>query len=261
MESSGEYGALVDHPESPCATEIISLTESADNNEPDSDTNSDSSLPSLRDVLRPRKRSITDGKDIEGGAQQKRSRRQSRHRRQTTAERRGSVEIAESPSRSDHTSGLHSLGVTTVMTGSQDGGSTMERTQQHKVHSGKGPSSSMSTGQLDPEGRTNGDSHGEYRESQLPTTNAVELLVNLSGGSFLGVYGQRETCQGREYCCLLGAWLRPEDGVPHDQIQEYDRELVQRSRRQSLRKRKRESDHDGTDTQVLQKVRQWRADL
>ena len=96
---------------------------------------SDSSLPSLRDVLR---RSITDVKDIEAGVQQKRSCSRSHHSHQTTAERRGSVEIAESPSRSDDTSNFHILGITTVITGSQDkGDSTTERSKQHKGHSSK----------------------------------------------------------------------------------------------------------------------------
>lgn len=188
MESSSEHGASVDHSESPCSTEIISLGGSVDNSEPDSDTNSDSSLPSLRDVLRPRKRSIADVKEIEDGAQQKRSCRQSRHRRQTTAERRESVEIAESPSRSDYTSGLHNLGVTAMMNGSQDkGDSRKERTQLHKVHSGQGPSSLTSERQLDRERRSYRDSQVEHRDSQIRTTAVGEISVKVSSGTLLGL--------------------------------------------------------------------------
>lgn len=216
-------------------------------------------MPSLHDVLRPRKRSIADVKDIEDGAQQKRSRRQSRHRRETTAGRRESFEIAESPSRSDYTSDLHNLGVTTMMKGSQDkGDSTTERTQQHKVHSGQGPSSLTSEKQLDPERRSYRDSQVERRDSQIRTIAIGEISVKVSSGTLLGLYGQRETCQGPEYCCLIGTWLRPEDGIPQNQIQKYDRGVAQSHRRRSLRKRRSGCERDA-DTEVLQKVRRWKA--
>ncbi|KAK5069379.1 hypothetical protein LTR51_008629 [Lithohypha guttulata] len=252
MGSPSEYGALVNHYESPCPTEIISPTESTDNSDTESGTDSDSSLPSLHDVLLgPKERSITDVKDIAGGAQQKRTRRQIRHKRQTTAERDGSVEIAESPSRSDHKIDVHSLGVTTVMAGSQDKCDSMtERTQQCKAQSGQEPLSSKK--QLGPERRSNRDSQVEYH---------VEMLVNVGGSDVLGIYGQRETNQGREYRCLIGAWLHPDDGIPRGEIQKYNRGVMQSTRRQSLRKRKRDSDYDETDTRVLQKVRQWKTNL
>lgn len=178
-------------------------------------------------------------KDIEGGAQQKSSRCQSRHRRRAAAERGRSVEIAESPNRSDHT-----------------------RARQHEVHIGKRPPSSTSERQLDPGRRSKRDSQLEYRDSPFQTTtNAVEVSVNVSSSTFLGVYGQRDTDQGREYCCLDGAWFRPEDGIPDSEIREYNRKVVQSTRLQSLRKRKHKSSHDNTDTQVLQQVRRWKADL
>lgn len=219
-------------------------------------------MPSLHDLLRPRKRSVADGKDIEDGAQQKTSPRQSRHRRQTTAGRRESVEIAESPSRSDYTSDLHNLGVTTIMKGSQDkGDSTTEQTQRHKVHSGQRALSSTSNRQLDPERRSYRESQAKDGDTLIQTTRIGEISLNVSNGTLLGVYGQRKTSQGPEYCCLIGTWLRPEDGIPDSEIQEYDREVVQSTRRQSLRKRKWESDHDNTHTQVLGRVRRWKADL
>ncbi|KAK5936731.1 hypothetical protein PMZ80_010994 [Knufia obscura] len=240
---------------------MISLSENVDNSDPDSDSNSDSSLPSLHDVLRPRKRSIADVKDIEDGAQQKRSRRQSRHRRQTTAGRRESIEIAESPSRSDYTSDLHNLGVTTIMSGSRDkGDSRKERTKLHKVHSGQGPSSSTSKRQLDAERRSYRDSQAEDRGSQILTTDVGEISVSVSRDDFLGVYGRRETCRGPEYCCLIGTWLRPEDGIPRNEIQKYDRGVAQDRRRRSLRKRRYWSDRDA-DTEVFQEVRRWKAGL
>ncbi|KAK5309156.1 hypothetical protein LTR70_010553 [Exophiala xenobiotica] len=237
---------------------MISLSESVYNSGPDSDTNSDSSLPSLHDVLRPRKRSVADVKDIEDGAQQKRSRRQSRHRRETTAGRRESFEIAESPSRSDYT---HNLGVTTMMNGSQDkGDSKKERTKLHKVHSGQGPSSSISKRQLDAERRSYRDSQAEDRGSQILTTDVGEISASVSRNNFLGVYGQRETCQGPEYSCLIGTWLRPEDGIPQNQIQKYERGVAQSRRRRSFRKRRSGSERDA-DTEVLHEVRRWKAGL
>jgi len=140
-----------------------------------------------------------------------------------------------------------------VMAGSQDKGDSMtERTQQHKAQSGQEPLSSTSKKQLGPERRSKRDSQVEYH---------VEMLVNVGGSDILGIYGQRETNQGREYRCLIGAWLLPDDGIPRGEIQKYNREVMQSTRRQSLRKRKRNSDHDETDTQVLQRVRQWNSNL
>ncbi|KAK5086186.1 hypothetical protein LTR70_007431 [Exophiala xenobiotica] len=248
MQSSSEYRTLIERPESPCPTEIISLSDSSDNSTSNSDTESDSSLPSLRDVLRPRQQSITDGRDTEGGAQQESQRRQSRHRCQNTAKSGGSVEIAESSS--DQTSDLQIPGITTVRTSKGD--SPTERPQQQKLHIGKRPSSLTLERQLDPERKSKRDSQVEYR---------VEMLANVGGSDVLGIYGQRETNQGREYRCLIGAWLHPNDGIPHGEIQKYNREVIQSTRRQSLRKRKCESDHYVTDTRILQKVRQWKADV
>ena len=139
------------------------------------------------------------------------------------------------------------------MAGSQDKGDSMTaRTQQHKAQSGQEPLSSTSKKQLGPVRRSKRDSQVEYH---------VEMLVNVGGSDILGIYGQRETNQGREYRCLIRAWLLPNDGIPRGEIQKYNREVMQSTRRQSLRKRKRNSDHDETDTRVLQRVRQWNSNL
>lgn len=135
-----------------------------------------------------------------------------------------------------------------------------ERTEQHKAHSGQGPSSSTSKRQLDPERTSYRDSQAEDRDSQIRTTGVGEISVNVSSGTLLGLYGQRETCQGPEYCCLIGTWLRPKDGIPQNQIQKYDRGVAQGRRRRPLRKRRSWCERDA-DTEVLHEVRRWKAGL
>jgi len=86
-----------------------------------------------------------------------------------------------------------------------------------------------------------------------PRCTAIEdgkISTNTGDGSFLDVYGQRETRQGLEYFCRFEIWLRAEAGIPDKQIHEYNNEAVRSCRLQSLRKRKHESGHENTGARV-----------
>lgn len=102
--------------------------------------------------------------------------------------------------------------------------STVERSQQHELCSGKAPSNSMLSvkRQLVPVRRSHENSQAGDEDAQSRRTEIDAVSDKLRGGSLLGVYGQRETCQGPEHCCLMGIWLRPHHGIPHKQIKEYN---------------------------------------
>ena len=96
----------------------------------------------------------------------------------------------------------------------------------------------------------------QISEGQVKETNKSSIIVG--GISFLGVYEQRETPHGPEYRCLVETWLRPQDGVPQEQIQEYDDEMTLIRRRQTLRKRQRSFDGEDADGRMVKKIRRWK---
>ena len=94
-------------------------------------------------------------------------------------------------------------------------------------------------------------SQGQVRETDKPSIVVGEI-------SFLGVYEQRGTPHGPEYRCLVETWLKPQDGVPQEQIQQYDDEMTLIRRRQTLRKRQHSFDGEDADGRTVKKIRRWK---
>jgi hypothetical protein len=97
---------------------------------------------------------------------------------------------------------------------------------------------------------------GRHAQRQNPEID--QILAGITSASFLGVYGERPSNHGPEYACIVEMWLRPEDGIPYQQIWEYKREVVRCSRLRTLRKRKYESCRDVPDEEVIKRVRYWK---
>ena len=83
----------------------------------------------------------------------------------------------------------------------------------------------------------------QISQGQVKETDKSSIIMGEI--SFLGVYEQRGTPHGPEYHCLVETWLRPQNGVPRGQIQEYDDETTLIRRRQTLRKRQHSFDGEG----------------
>lgn len=176
--------------------------------------------------------------------------------------RQGSVEIPESPCRDGHLKILHAPRTATVTTGPQpqDGtDSTIEHDRQVCGSNSLSSSSHMSQRQVSGEGRGRDISQMAEESPRSRSITDNEIWGSANDTSCLGVFGQRETIRGPEYRCLVGTWLRPEDGIAKKQIRQYHRRLVvQSSRRQSLRKRKHKSAPVNTDERLLQKIKRWK---
>ncbi|KAK5099457.1 hypothetical protein LTS08_006039 [Lithohypha guttulata] len=172
-----------------------------------------------------------------------------------------SAEIPESQSQSRHDEDCRKRGCSTATPSIQGRNDLMKDiSQQFEVRERNGTSSTSAslTRQLVPVQISRHTSPTTDADASNLTPQDGEVLVNISGASFLGVYGERVTGQGLEYACLVETWLRPEDGIPRQQIQEYKHEAVRSKRLQSLRKRKHDSDHDVMDRRVLQKLECWK---
>lgn len=176
-------------------------------------------------------------------------------------DRHDSVEILESPSSSDCSDGEGEDGAAaTTEPEDKTTAKTGKDRQQHELHGSNSPChSSLCSKQRASENQgprnisqaAHQISQGQVEETGKPSINVGEI-------SFLGVYEQRETPQGPEYRCLVEMWLRPQDGIPQEQMQEYDDEIAQSRRRQTLRKRRYSFDGEDADVRMEKKIRRWK---
>ncbi|KAK5077686.1 hypothetical protein LTR70_009507 [Exophiala xenobiotica] len=234
-------------------TERLSVTDRSDDGTTESDTDSDADLPSLPDLFSRRSEAPTNlyTTTVEGNVQQEQ--RYDKH---------DSVEIPESPSSNDCLNGSKDKDRAAAAT-EPDHDVTAETDkdlQQQELYGSNSPHPSISC-PMQRASRNHGPrkpSEAADQISQGPVKELGKSSANVSEISFLGVYERRETPRGPEYRCLVERWLRPQDGIPREQIKEYDHEMAQKRRRQSLRKRQHDSDCDDMDARIRKKIRRWK---
>ena len=177
-------------------------------------------------------------------------------------DRDDSVEVAKSPNSTDCLDGGDEDGAAaTTALEDKTTAKTGKDLQRHELHGSNSPphSSLYSKQQASGNQGPRNTSQVAHQISQGQVKKTGRCSINMGEISFLGVYEQRETLQGPEYRCLVEMWFGPQDGIPQEQIQEYDSEMAQSRRRQSLRKREHDSHSEDTDVRMVKKIRRWKA--
>jgi len=161
-------------------------------------------------------------------------------------DRHDSVEISESPSSIDYLED-GAVAITEFEDKATATAKADKELQRDELHSSNSPphpilgSERRASRNQGP--RNTSQAAHQISQGQVKETDKSSIVIGEI--SFLGVYEQRGTPHGPEYHCLVETWLRPQNGVPRGQIQEYDDETTLIRRRQTLRKRQHSFDGEG----------------